>query len=689
MNHKPKLDHSKSSNQRASYLPAEDGSEVHYLAQRPSLEDRTLELEHAVSKQQQQMDGLLHISATLRQSKAPKEGMQAIVTQISQLLEADRTTIYELNQDKTMLQGLAVQGESSISVGIPNGRGLAGLVASTKKTLNLSDAYSHPSFDIRFDKLTGYRTRSVLCVPMLDAEGEVLGVVQVLNKLNGLHFTREDHALLVALAAQAAITLEGLKLHHALHDSVENLKKVSAQAERQLEEQELLYEVERNASSAETIAELSEVVLLRAAQVIGANLVSLYVPSEEGYGAAYLQELKPTRGGIEGAIKLNESGLYLLPRVDLGEGLIGKVASRGEELILIGDCFEFEALPQSLSERCGYEVNNALATPLFDDRAPIGSLLFLNTIALNGWEPPRRKRGDSFLDFGGASLDIRQLACFEGVPAEVRNRASKSLRYASLIASQLGRAATQISRRRTAQQQDRMMTIGQMLSGVMHDMRGPMTTISGYSQLMAKTDQADARADMAKTIKRKIKELNEMTRELLSFAKGERTVFSRKVYLKQFTEHIIESIKDEFDESGVEFKVIGDLKGVAYFDEGKIQRVVINIARNARQAMSSSHFNRSPYFEWKISRDASDDDHEILSFELTDNGPGIPEMIRGRVFDAFTTSGKAEGTGLGLAIVKRIIDDHEGEIRLQTETNVGTKFVISLPQPKSPEDSLV
>jgi len=673
---------------RAPYLPAQDSSALGFAPQPGSAERRLEELSRAVSRQQQQMEGLLHISATLRQSQSPREAMSAIVTQVSQLLEADRTTIYELNDDQTMLQGLAVQGESSVSVGIPNGRGLAGLVASTRKTLNLVDAYDHPSFDVRFDKLTGYRTRSVLCAPMLRVDGEVIGVVQVLNKLNGAHFTAEDVDLLNALAAQAAISLESLKLNNALKSSFEDLKRVSAQAERQLEEQELLYEVERASSNADNIAGIAEGVLLRSAQVIGANLVALFVPNEEGYGAAYLQELHPTRRGIPGAVKLNEAGLYLLPRVDLGEGLLGKVASRGEELILIGDCFELEALPRALSDRCGYEVNNTLATPLLDDRSPIGSLLFVNTVALNGWEPPRRRRGDSFLDFGGATLDIRQMACFEGVPAEVRNRAAKSLRYASLIASQLGRAAAQLSRRRTALQQDRMMTIGQMMSGVMHDMRGPMTSISGYAQLMARAEEPEARAEMAKTIRRKVKELNEMTREILSFAKGERTVLSRKVFLRQFVEHIVEALQAEFDESGVTLQLEGELKGVAYFDEVKMQRVVINIARNARQAMSAQELGRAPRLIWRVGAELDSAGRECLTFELIDNGPGIPEMIRGRVFDAFTTSGKAEGTGLGLAIVKRIVDDHEGQIELETQTDVGTRFKITLPQPEALDDSL-
>jgi signal transduction histidine kinase/putative methionine-R-sulfoxide reductase with GAF domain len=664
---------------RPMYLPPQE-SLSGALAPRPlSTEERLAQLELSSERHHLQLEGLLNIAATLRQHADPQAAMRAIMVQISELLQADRTTIYELSEDQVMLQGLAVQGDLSVSVGIPNGRGIAGLVAATKRPINLADAYEHPSFDLRFDRLTGYRTRSVLCVPMLSSQGEVIGVVQVLNKLNGGAFSHEDKQLLIVLAAQAAMTLEALRLEQALKSSNANLLRMSAQVQRQLEEQELLFEVERAASTCDTLADLASAVLERATRVIGADLVALFVPHDEGYGPAYLQEREPTRGGLGGCVKLNESGLHLLARVDVGEGLLGKIASRGEALMLLGECFELEALPRALSDRCDYPVHNTLAIPLIEDRAPIGALLCVNCEALNGWEPTPGARGDSLLDLGGATLNIRQLACFDGLPAAVRERASQTLRFAGLIAGRVAHAAAQLERRRTALTQDRMMTIGQMLSGVLHDMRGPMTAISGYSQLMARSSSAEERAMMAATVTRKIRELNEMTLEVLNFAKGSRTVLTRKVFLKQFTDHILESLLPEFEEFGVRFEVDDQTSGVGYFDEGKMRRVVINIARNARQAMSHAP-SRADGEAWRCVWRLRGSP-EGLVFEITDNGPGIPEVIRERVFEAFTTLNKAEGTGLGLAIVKRIVDEHEGRLALTTETGVGTSILITLPQP--------
>ena len=68
-----------------------------------------------------------------------------------------------------------------------------------------------------------------------------------------------------------------------------------------------------------------------------------------------------------------------------------------------------------------------------------------------------------------------------------------------------------------------------------------------------------------------------------------------------------------------------------------------------------------------------------LKLVLRDNGPGVPEALRARLFDLFTTHGKKDGTGLGLAIVKRIVDEHQGSIKLDTQTNIGTTFTIILP----------
>src|SRR5690606_3980724 len=104
-------------------------------------------------------------------------------------------------------------------------------------------------------------------------------------------------------------------------------------------------------------------------------------------------------------------------------------------------------------------------------------------------------------------------------------------RLAVLIAGQISRAVVRLAERRDAQLRDRLMTIGQMLSGVLHDLKGPMTIISGYSQLMASVEDAAEREQMAASIRRQVEQFNDMTREVMAFARGERKVFARKVYL--------------------------------------------------------------------------------------------------------------------------------------------------------------
>jgi sigma-B regulation protein RsbU (phosphoserine phosphatase) len=92
------------------------------------------------------------------------------------------------------------------------GQGLAGTVAATGKVLNIQDAYEDPRFDRAFDRLTGFRTRTILTVPMRNSQGDIVGVAQVVNKENG-PFTDRDERLLAAIATQATISIENARLY--------------------------------------------------------------------------------------------------------------------------------------------------------------------------------------------------------------------------------------------------------------------------------------------------------------------------------------------------------------------------------------------------------------------------------------------------------------------------------------------
>jgi signal transduction histidine kinase len=113
-------------------------------------------------------------------------------------------------------------------------------------------------------------------------------------------------------------------------------------------------------------------------------------------------------------------------------------------------------------------------------------------------------------------------------------------------------------------------------------------------------------------------------------------------------------------------------RGTARFDEGKMLRVVHNLARNAAEAMGS----KGGKFVIKVTRDKADGS---LVVGFSDTGPGIPKEIEHRLFQSFVTSGKKGGTGLGLAIVKKIAEEHGGTISVQSSSR-GATFKLRIPQ---------
>ena len=598
--------------------PADDEAVERDLAPPPpDPASRIQELEAALAAQQRRLAGMVTIAANLARSREPRRAMKAIVAEISVLLEADRTTIYEYDPDQNMLRGLAVQGETDVMVGVPVGHGVAGLVAARGRAINLKDAYLHPSFDGKFDRLTGYRTRSMLCVPMRTPNREIVGVVQVLNKRTG-YFSVDDQHLLEALAAQAAITLEALHLQVRLDTSNAELQSLTEELKQRVNELELLNAIEQATADAVDVPSLVAPVLRHAAEVARVEAAALFLPGENGVGPVYVRGPR------------SDTQMEIIARVEVGEGVLGQTAADGEpHVLLVG-----HTMSRSLGVGSGLVVADAVTTPLVDGERTVGALALVN----------RRSR------------DRRELAEDE--------------RLAYLMAGQLARAVGRITERQSAQKRDRLMAIGQMLGGVLHDLRGPMAVISGYSQLMAEQDDPRERVEMSEAIRRQVALFNDMTRELLSFVRGERTVFARRVYLHKFVQQARELLEPEFRERSIEFVVEDHSEGTAFFDEPKILRVVANIARNARQAMGDRG-----RFLWVL-RTAEDG---FTEFEMTDNGPGVPEAIRDKLFEVFTTAGKDDGTGLGLAIVRRIVEDHGGQVSFSTETGAGTTFTLRLP----------
>ena len=213
------------------------------------------------------------------------------------------------------------------------------------------------------------------------------------------------------------------------------------------------------------------------------------------------------------------------------------------------------------------------------------------------------------------------------------------------------------------------------MSQVIHDFKTPMTVISGYVQLMQDCDDTNKRSEYTEQILRQFDALTSMQREVLEFARGERTVFVRRVYLKKFFGEIMRQLEQEVQGRPVQLEVRADPKIVARFDEGRVARAIFNLSRNAIEAMQVRGGT--------LTVTAGMDGHDLV-ITVSDTGPGIPREIEGRLFQSFVTAGKQGGTGLGLAIVKKIVEEHGGTISVSS-TPMGVRFEMRFPQPE-PKD---
>lgn len=137
--------------------------------------------------------------------------LQRVMGEATRLLNAERSTLF-LNDEKTNeLWSEVGQGLESMQIRLPNHVGIAGAVFSSGKSINIPYAYADLRFNPAFDKKTGFFTRSILCVPIVNKNGKTIGVTQVLNKRGG-PFSNEDESRLRAFTAQISIALENAKL---------------------------------------------------------------------------------------------------------------------------------------------------------------------------------------------------------------------------------------------------------------------------------------------------------------------------------------------------------------------------------------------------------------------------------------------------------------------------------------------
>lgn len=345
-------------------------------------------------------------------------------------------------------------------------------------------------------------------------------------------------------------------------------------------------------------------------------------------------------------------------RLPIGSGLAGWVAQHATSL-RIDNAYDDRRFDGAWDQRSGFRTRSALCMAVKNQHGDIlGVLQVLN------------QRSGVF------SLEDEQL--LEALSAQVAVAIENSRLFHSLAQKNQELVAIKEQLERKFQEQERrarderLSLIGQFLSGVLHDLKTPMAVISGFVQMLVSENDVDKRFAYAKTVLRQVQLINTMTRETLAYARGDRTLWVRKVYLHKFFAELSEQLRIELAPRNVRLAVHIDDRRNAYFDEHKMERAIHNLARNAADAFD----RRGGNFTIRVERDSSDD---ALVWHFEDNGPGVADNMRQRLFESFSTHGKAEGTGLGLAVVRKVVEDHGGTIECVSQPG-RTVFSMRIPQ---------
>jgi two-component system NtrC family sensor kinase len=223
-------------------------------------------------------------------------------------------------------------------------------------------------------------------------------------------------------------------------------------------------------------------------------------------------------------------------------------------------------------------------------------------------------------------------------------------------------------------QTEKLAALGQMVSGVAHELSNPLTSIMGYAHRLLARQDLPGRTEEVRQIYQEADRASTILRQLLLNAR-ETLPERRSVSLNQIVQRAMDL--QRFSLAAEKIRMEIDLDPALPFvhgDPGHLQQVLMNLVGNARQAIEQQ--GQGGTIRLRTRRIGE----RRVSLEISDSGPGIPHSILARIFDPFfTTKPVGVGTGLGLAIVLSVVREHGGQVHVESPPQGGAIFQIELP----------
>jgi signal transduction histidine kinase len=227
---------------------------------------------------------------------------------------------------------------------------------------------------------------------------------------------------------------------------------------------------------------------------------------------------------------------------------------------------------------------------------------------------------------------------------------------------------------------ERLATIGRMASSISHDLRHSLAAVIANAEFLCESNLTPGqREDLYAEIRIAVNQMTDLIESLLEFSRTRESLRPTYGDVRSAVDRAVQGVKahPEFQRIRIRISAEGPTEG--WFDFKKLERALLNLLLNACEVVPAE----SGKIDIELKRQGGS-----LEIRIEDNGPGIAEAVRERLFEPFVSHGKENGTGMGLTVVQKILQDHGGDVTVEQTSASGTTFRVNIPLNPSAENAL-
>jgi signal transduction histidine kinase len=227
---------------------------------------------------------------------------------------------------------------------------------------------------------------------------------------------------------------------------------------------------------------------------------------------------------------------------------------------------------------------------------------------------------------------------------------------------------------------ERLATIGRMASSISHDLRHSLAAVMANAEFLCESNLTPVqREDLYAEIRIAVAQMTDLIDSLLEFSRTRESLHPSYGDIRSALDRAVQGVKAHPEFQRIRIRISGEGSTEGWFDFKKLERAFLNLLLNACEVVPAG----SGKIDIELRRKG-----ESLEIRIEDNGPGIADAVRDRLFEPFVSHGKENGTGMGLTVVQKILQDHGGDVAVEQTSASGTTFRINIPLNPSAENAL-